>query len=119
MRFVEDRLDPSRFYKDLWRTILDLALMKLRENLKMIRKGSRRLLDHGFIHVRVLSNWSSFVLCYFISCFIFVLFCVLFGLFFNVSLLLSSKFLHVRIFRSFFISFCEYDIHSSIIPCCF
>jgi hypothetical protein len=44
---------------------------------------------------------------------------VLFGLFLNVSLPLPSNFLHVRIFRSFFISFSEYDIHSSSGPCWF
>jgi hypothetical protein len=84
-----------------------------------MRKGSKRLLCHGFIHVPFSYNWSPFVLWYSLSCFLFVLFCVLFGLFLNVSLPLSSKFLHVRIFRSFFVSFCESDIHSSIVLCCF
>ena len=102
LRYVEDRLDPSIFYKDLWRTILNLALLKPRENVKMMRKGSRRLLDHSPVHVPFSSNWSSIVQCYFISYFLFVLFCMLFGSFLNVSLPLSSKFLHVRIFRSFF-----------------
>jgi len=69
-----------------------------------MRKSNSRLLDHGLIHVHVSSNWSPFVLCYVISCFFFVVFCVLFGLFFHVSLLLSRK-ISARTDISFFFHF--------------
>jgi len=84
-----------------------------------MRKSNSRLLDHGLIHVHVSSNWSPFVLCYVISCFFLLCSVSYLVCFFMYLFYYREKFLHVRIFRSFFISFCEYDIHSSIIPCCF